>query len=83
MRDLTRQIVARIPRELDVRLRRRARATRRRPSEIVRLALEAYLAEPSGRVHDRVRDLIGILSGGPADLSTNRETLLKALRGRR
>lgn len=83
MKDLSRQIVARIPRELDARLRRRARAARRRPSEIVRLALEAYLEEPSGRVHDRIRDLIGAVSGGPDDLSTNREALLRALRGRR
>lgn len=83
MRDFTRQVVARIPRELDLRLRRRARAARRRPSDIVRLALEAYLDEPSGRVHDRIRDLIGTVFGGPDDLSTSRDGLLKALRGRR
>lgn len=83
MKDLSRQIVVRIPQALDARLRRWARAARRRPSEIVRLALEAYLSEPSGRVQDRIYDLIGSVSGGPDDLSTNRAYLLKALRGRR
>ena len=83
MKEMTRQIVVRIPRELDSRLCRKARAARRRPSEIVRLALEAYLDHPISRVRDRIRDLIGSVSGGPDDLSTNRDVLLKALRGRR
>jgi len=83
MKQLSRQIVARIPSELDARLRRRARAARKRASEIVRLALEAYLDVPSGKVQDRIYDLIGSVFGGPSDLSTNRELLLKALHGRR
>ena len=83
MKELSHQLVARIPRVLNERLRRRARAARRRCSEIVRLALEAYLGGPEGRVRDRIDPLVGSLAGGPPDLSTNRKHLLQAFRERR
>ena len=83
MRELSHQLVARIPRELNKRLRQRARAARRRSSEIVRLALEAYLGAPEDRVRDRIDHLVGALTGGPSDLSTNRKHLLQSFRDRR
>jgi hypothetical protein len=83
MKEMTRQIVARIPRSLEVRLARVARSRGRRRSEIIRMALEAYLGgKPSGTVWDRVRHLSSSLEG-PADLSTNRKYLLEGFRDRR
>lgn len=84
MSELKEQIVARIPRELASRLRRRARALGRKRSEVIRMALEAYLGgQPAGTVWDRVKHLSGIVSGGPPDLSTNRKYILEAFRDRR
>jgi len=84
MRPLTEQIVARIPKDLAQKLRRHARASNRRRSEIIRMALEAYLpGKPAGTVWDRVKHLCGIVKGGPPDLSTNRKYLLEGFRDRR
>lgn len=83
MKDLTHQLVTRIPTELNERLHRRARAAGRRCSEIVRLALEAYLRGPGEPVRDRIDQILGSLTGGPSDLSTNRNRLIRAFRDRR
>jgi hypothetical protein len=83
MRELTHQIVTRIPTGLNEKLRQRARAAGRRRSEIVRLALEAYLRGPEEPVKDRIGYLLGSLAGGPSDLSTNRRRLIRAFRDRR
>jgi hypothetical protein len=83
MKELTHQIVTRIPTGLNEKLWQRARAAGRRRSEIVRLALEAYLRGPEGPVKDRIDHLLGSLVGGPPDLSTNRKHLIRAFRDRR
>jgi metal-responsive CopG/Arc/MetJ family transcriptional regulator len=83
MKELTHQIVTRIPTELNEKLAQRARAAGRRRSEIVRVALEAYLRGPEEPVRDRVDHLLGSLAGGPPDLSTNRKRLIRAIRDRR
>jgi hypothetical protein len=83
MKELTHQIVARIPTGLHEKLRQHARTAGRRRSEIVRLALEAYLRSPEEPVKDRIGHLLGSIAGGPSDLSTNRKRLIRAFRDRR
>jgi hypothetical protein len=83
MKELSHQIVARIPAGLHEKLRQRARAAGRRRSDIVRLALEAYLRAPEEPVKDRIGHLLGSLAGGPPDLSTSRKRLIRAFRDRR
>jgi hypothetical protein len=49
---------------------RRARASGRSESAVVRDAIEAYLGdEPGEAPYPALRDLIGIVAEGPADLS--------------
>ena len=71
----TQRISIRIPQPLGERLRRQS-ITRGRPaSELVREALETYLAsatdEPSAYDLAKRAGLIGIMRRGPKDLSTN------------
>ncbi len=69
MRD---QLTVRLPRELSQSLAAAARRAQRKRSEIVRLALQAYLGEPAarpGRAYDRVRHLIGAFDSGIPDLA--------------
>ena len=82
------QLTLRMPAELADRLERVSRSTRRRRSELVRLALEQFLgqADPGmeRRPIDLVRDLLGSVDSGVTDLGRNhREYLLRRLsRGR-
>jgi hypothetical protein len=49
---------------------RRARASGRSESAIVREAIEAYLGDESGEApYPALRELIGVVAEGPADLS--------------
>jgi hypothetical protein len=49
---------------------RRARASGRSESAVVREAIEAYLGDEAGEPpYPALRDLIGIVAEGPADLS--------------
>ena len=66
------QITVRLPTLLGRTLRRTSRRLGRRPSHVVRMALEAFLQEaPSdgGKRADRVEHLIGSLSWGIPDLA--------------
>jgi len=78
------QITVRLPTPLRRTLLRTSRRLGRRPSEVVRIALEAYLrgAQPSGRKPaDHVEHLIGSLASGVPDLAErHREYVLAALK---
>ena len=80
------QVTVRLPVELSQALRRASRRLRRRNSDIVRLALQAFLqvGEPgASRPAHRVRDLIGSLeSGVPTLAERHREFILESLRRR-
>jgi hypothetical protein len=80
------QISVRLPAELHRALTRASRQLRRRNSDIVRMALEAFLTgEAAGRrPADRVRSLVGSLESGVPDLAErHREYVREALkRGR-
>ena len=76
------QLTLRLPVALAERLARSAKSLRRKRSDVVRLALENFLAaEPDGRPIERVRDLIGAVESGVPDLGQrHREHLIKRLR---
>lgn len=78
------QITVRLPANLSQALRRASRRLRRKHSEVVRMALEAFLGageRRGARPADRVRDLIGSLTSGVPDLADrHREYLIEALR---
>ena len=78
------QITVRLPPRLNRELRRAARRLRRKHSDVVRMALEAFLGTAGAsatRPADRVRELIGSLSSGVPDLAErHREYLLERLR---
>ena len=77
------QITVRLPARLGRTLRRTSRRLGRRPSHIVRMALEAFLkGAPSagGKRAERVEHLIGSLSSGIPDLAErHRENVLASL----
>ncbi len=82
---MERQLTLRMPAELATKLERVARYTRRRRSEVVRLALEQFLGEADTSVErrpiDLVRDLLGSVESGVPDLGQrHRDHLLKRLR---
>lgn len=62
--------------ELETLLRRRAHSTGRSTSDVVRAALQAYLAQPDAlpprSAHDLGADLFG-RHAGPADLASRRK----------
>jgi Arc/MetJ-type ribon-helix-helix transcriptional regulator len=65
-----------LPDALDVKLRAVARKRRASKSDVVRAALESYLAGRSGAAARSVLDLAGDLVGcleGPGDLSYNKK----------
>ena len=69
---MEKQITVRIPRKLDRALRAAARRSQRRPSEIVRRALERYLelqTPQPGTAYEKIRDLIGAFDSGIPDLA--------------
>ena len=78
------QITVRLPAPLGRSLRRTSRRLGRRPSDVVRLALEAFLqgapvADP--KPSERVAHLLGSLSSGVPDLAErHREYLLASLK---
>ncbi len=78
------QITVRLPAALGRRLRRTSRRLGRRPSDLVRMALETLLqGAPStaGRPADRVEHLIGSLTSGVPDLAErHREYIVAALK---
>lgn len=81
------QISVRLPPELSQGLRRMSRQLRRRNSDVVRLALEAFLGQrhESGQTpSERVAPLIGSLASGVPDLAErHREYVIESVkRGR-
>jgi Arc/MetJ-type ribon-helix-helix transcriptional regulator len=78
------QITVRLPTSLGRTLRRTSRRLGRRPSDVVRMALEAFLQgspSPSGNPAERVEHLIGSLASGVPDLAErHREYVLAALK---
>jgi len=78
------QLTVRLPAELGRALRAAAAKTRRKSSEIVRLALRDYLGlkgADAGRPADRVRSLLGSLESGTPDLAArHRDYLLESIR---
>lgn len=78
------QITVRLPTALGRTLRRTSRRLGRRPSDVVRMALEAFLqGAPSadGQRAQRVEHLIGSLSSGVPDLAErHREYVLASLK---
>ncbi len=80
------QVTVRLPADLSRALHRASRRLRRKNSDIVRLALQAFLhvGEPgASKPADRVRDLIGSLESGVPDLAErHRGYLVEALRRR-
>ncbi len=82
---MQRQLTLRIDDSLADRLEHLARGMRRRRSEVIRLALEEFLAtepgQPTRRPIELVRDLIGRLETGVPDLGQrHREYLIRRLR---
>jgi metal-responsive CopG/Arc/MetJ family transcriptional regulator len=82
---MERQLTLRMPANLAAKLDKVARHTRRRRSEIVRLALEQFLGEVDTNEERRpielVRDLLGSTESGVPDLGQrHRDHLLKRLR---
>ena len=81
------QITVRLPTALGRRLRQTSRRLKRRPSDIVRTALEVFLqaAPPTDdQPARRVEHLIGSLSSGVPDLAErHREYVLAALKNAR
>ncbi len=78
------QITVRLPEELADRLDRLAAERRVRRSQLVREAIRAYLEHPAGpaegeRPFDRVRDLAGLVYGGPPDLGARHREHLKEI----
>ena len=78
------QITLRLSKSLAADLDRTAKRMRRKRSEILRLALEQYLAGETvatEKPFDRMAGLIGSIESGVADLGEHhREYLLKRLR---
>jgi Arc/MetJ-type ribon-helix-helix transcriptional regulator len=84
---MEKQLTIRVSRQLHQEIGVAARRLRRSRSEIVRLALEAWLAGGRAATADattpweRVEDLIGITESGVADLgSSHREHVLTTIR---
>lgn len=78
------QITLRLPQNLAVDLDRAAKRQRRKRSEVIRLALEQYLAgeaQADDRPFDRMAGLIGSVESGVADRGErHREYLIQRLR---
>jgi Arc/MetJ-type ribon-helix-helix transcriptional regulator len=78
------QITVRLPAELSAALRRASRQLQRKNSDVVRMALRAFLhvGERAGRKPaERVRRLVGSLKSGVPDLAErHREYIIEALK---
>lgn len=82
---MERQVTVRMSENLLEELDRRATVDRRKRSDVIRLAVERFLAEsdqPAGRRPvEKVRDLLGSFESGVPDLGQHhREHLLRRLR---
>lgn len=79
---MTQQFTLRLSAELAQQLEQAAKRLRRNRSDVVRLALEQFLAiQVETRPIDRVRDLLGQVESGVPDLGQrHREYLLRRLR---
>ncbi len=79
------QLTLRLPTELAEQLDRTAKRLQRKRSEVVRMALEQFLAvQVENRPIDRVRDLLGSVESGVPDLGQrHREYLVKRIRNGR
>jgi metal-responsive CopG/Arc/MetJ family transcriptional regulator len=82
---MERQLTLRMPADLATKLERVARQTKRRRSDVVRLALEQFLGEADTKTErspfELVQDLIGTTASGVSDLGQrHRDYLLKRLR---
>ena len=75
MRD---QLSVRLPHELNAAVADRAKRDARRPSDIVRLALQAYVQEPEGggRRNDRVRERRGAPAWGASASPESERTIV-------
>ncbi len=78
------QITARLPAELSAALRRASRQLQRKNSDVVRMALQAFLhvgEHAVGQPAERLKGLLGSLRSGVPDLAERQgEHLLEALR---
>ena len=78
------QLTVRLPDDLSRTLKTASRRMQRKPSEIVRLALQEFLGTTAGRrgrPADRVRGLIGSLESGVPDLARkHRAYVLESLK---
>jgi hypothetical protein len=78
------QLTVRMSAEMKQAVDRAAHKLRRRPSEVVRMALQAFLDVPTApgrRPIERVRGLIGSLESGVSDLAErHREYILESLK---
>lgn len=82
---MTQQFTLRLSAELAQQLEQAAKRLRRKRSDVVRLALEQFLAtQVETRPIERVRDLLGQVESGVPDLGQrHREYLLRRLRDAR
>ncbi len=81
---MERQLTLQMPANLATKLDRVAQDTRRKRSEVVRLALEQFLGEADTKAErrpiDLVRDLLGSVDGIPDLGQRHRDYLLRRLR---
>ena len=81
------QVTVRIPQDLKRALDEASRRMQRKSSEIVRMALSAFLQETPGRKSrpgDRVRGLVGSLESGVPHLAErHREYIVESLKNGR
>jgi Arc/MetJ-type ribon-helix-helix transcriptional regulator len=81
------QLTVRIPEELDAQISLLAKGMRLKRSDIVRLALEHFVAESQGQdeitPYEKVRRLVGGISSGITDLGeSHRKHLMSKLQQR-
>ncbi|HET9217987.1 MAG TPA: CopG family transcriptional regulator [Terriglobia bacterium] len=85
--DMEDQLTIRLPRELRKALQEKAAKMRRKPSELVRMAVVEFLQIPASDEAppvERVRELIGSLQSGIPDLAVHhRKHLLSRIRSGR
>ncbi len=76
------QLTVRLTDELEKGVDALARRFHRKRSDVVRMALERLIREEGGieeeRPYDRVKDLLGTVESGVADLGTNHREHLKS-----